>query len=71
MDDPVLSAWRVDRTAVSITELTDPQDDCAYWLSRSPEERWEAIELMRRINYGDAATGRLQRVLAVAQFPRS
>jgi len=47
MDDPVLSACRVDRTAVSVAKLTDPPDDLAYWLSRPPEERWEAIELMR------------------------
>jgi hypothetical protein len=70
MSDPVLSAWRVDRTAVSVAKLTDPSDELAHWLSRPPDERWEAIELMRRINYGPAAAGRLQRVLEVAQLTR-
>ena len=55
--DPVLSAWRVDRTAVSVAKLTDPPDEVAYWLSRPAEERWAAIELIRRINYGPAAAG--------------
>ena len=42
--DPVLDACHVDRTAVSVVKLTDPSDDLAYWLSRPPEERWEAID---------------------------
>ena len=42
--------------------------DIEYWRSKSPEERIEAIELMRQINYGyDPSTERLQRVLTVIE----
>jgi hypothetical protein len=70
MNDPVLSAWRVDRTALSVAKLTDqPDDDDAYWFSRTPQERLAALELMRRITYGPAASGRLQRILEVIDLP--
>lgn len=36
-----------------------------YWMSRSAEERVEAVEILRRQFYGD--TGRLQRVARVVQ----
>jgi len=40
----------------------------AYWHSRTPQERLEALELMRRRAYGyDQATARLQRVLEIVQ----
>jgi len=39
--------------------------DLAYWLSKSPQERIEAVELLRRQHYGNTAG--LQRVLAVIQ----
>jgi hypothetical protein len=67
--DPVLSTWRVDRTAISVGKLSEqPENDDAYWFSRTPQERLAALELMRRINYGPAAAGRLLRVLEVAQL---
>lgn len=61
---------RVDRTVVSISDTLDDADEKAYWLAKTPEERFEAIELMRQIAYGyDPTTSRLQRVLEVAEFP--
>ena len=39
--------------------------DLEYWLSKSPEERIEAVEILRRQFYGD--TARLQRVVKVIQ----
>ena len=63
---------RVDRTAFSVVSSFDEADaeDDAYWRSRTPAERLAHLELLRRINYGDAATGRLQRVLELAWLPR-
>jgi hypothetical protein len=66
-----LDCYKVDRSAVEIIALTDSTSDREYWLSRTPEDRWEALELLRRINYGAAATGRLKRVLTVARLKRS
>jgi len=47
----------------------DDGDEIAYWRTRSPDERLEAVELLRQINYGeDATTARLQRVLEFAEL---
>ena len=62
---------RVDRTVFSTASSFEEADeqDAAYWRSRTPEERLAHLELLRRINYGDAATARLQRVLDIAWAP--
>jgi hypothetical protein len=39
--------------------------DLAYWLSRPSEERFAAVELLRKQYYGDI--GRLQRVARVVK----
>ncbi len=49
---------RLDRTAflvVSSFEEADQQDR-EYWLSRTPLERLQQMELLQRINYGADAT---------------
>jgi hypothetical protein len=43
------------------------RENLAYWLSRSPEERLSAVEILRRQYYGNSA--RLQRVARVIQRP--
>ena len=53
----------VDRTAFSVVDLDDDSQERAYWRSRTPAERLAHLELLRRINYGDAATGRQARVI--------
>lgn len=71
MKEPLDPEPRVDRTAFSIVssfEEAEAEDD-AYWASRTPAERMAHLELLRRINYGDAATGRLQRVLEITWAP--
>jgi hypothetical protein len=52
---------------VSLAPCIDTSDEKDYWLSRTPSERLQHIEVLRRINYGHHATARLQRVLEVAQ----
>jgi len=62
---------RVDRKQLTISKLTDPPNDRQYWLSKTPAERFEALELLRQMTYGyDPATARLQRVLEVVKRPR-
>jgi len=60
---------RLDRTAFSIVSSFEEADrhDKEYWLSRTPLERLQHMELLRRINYGADATARLQRVLEIAE----
>ncbi|MBE2271116.1 MAG: hypothetical protein IAE80_22975 [Anaerolinea sp.] len=52
---------------MTVKNRFDDHDDKVYWWSRTPDERLRYMELLRRINYGDRATARLQRVLEIAQ----
>jgi hypothetical protein len=70
--NPTLHAVKIDRKAFSVGSVLEPSDEKAYWLSKTPQERLQAAELMRQIVYGyDPATTRLQRVLEITQRPRS
>ncbi|MBF0274514.1 MAG: hypothetical protein HQK84_04700 [Nitrospinae bacterium] len=62
---------KIDKTFFTVVNGFDNCDEKAYWLSRSPEERIHHIEKLRRLNFGNAACARLQRVLEVAQRKRS
>ena len=61
---------KIDRKAFSVGSLTDPSDEKAYWLSRTPAERLRQVEILRRINYGHRAAARLQRVLEITERER-
>lgn len=43
----------------------EPSRDVAYWMSRPPQERFEAVEELRRQMHG--APSRLQRVVRIIQ----
>jgi hypothetical protein len=59
---------RIDRSNMSVGDRHDEPDERAWWWRRTPLERLAAIEAMRRVVYGRAATdGRLQRVLEITQ----
>lgn len=61
---------RVDRSAVTVGNPFSASDEKAFWLSKTPLERLEAVELLRQIAFGyDPAATRLQRVLEIAEFP--
>jgi hypothetical protein len=67
-DDP----FRLDKTAFSVASLSDEPDEKAFWLSKTPHERPEALELMRQVIYGYIpSSARLQRVFEVAELARS
>ena len=60
---------RLDRSVFEVASLDDEDPDKAYWQTKSPQQRMEALELLRQIIYGyDPATTRLQRVLEVAEL---
>jgi hypothetical protein len=63
-----MDSHRVDKTSLSVASLFDESDEKAYWLSKLPEERLEALELMRQMNYGYDPSTRLQRILTIAQL---
>jgi hypothetical protein len=66
-----VSTVRMDKTAFSVVSLTDAPDEKDYWQSKTPQERLQTVELLRRLNYGyDSTTARLQRVLAIDELQR-
>jgi hypothetical protein len=67
-----VDAARLDRSAFEVGSLNDDRAEREYWRAKSPEERMQALELMRQIIYGyDPATTRLQRVFEVVELERS
>lgn len=59
---------KVRRDVFEVASLFDESDEKEYWLSKTPQERLEAVELMRQIIYGyDPSATRLQRVLEITQ----
>jgi hypothetical protein len=60
--------YRLDRTAFSVVPLDEQDDDGAYWATKTPEERMRALEFLRWMAYGDAATARIQKVFSVGKL---
>lgn len=58
----------IDKKSFSVLSLSDAQDDKSYWLEKLPIERLKHIEVLRRINYGNLATSRLQRFFEVTEL---
>lgn len=70
----VIDTFKVEKETFSVLSSFEEADeaDKAYWHSKTPQERLEALELMRQINYDyNPVTDRLQRVLEVAEFTPS
>jgi hypothetical protein len=60
------------KRVLSIGNLADEGNDKAFWLSKTPDERMEALELLRQTIYGyDPSTARVQRVLKVVELGES
>jgi len=61
---------KIDRSVVKVGTIFDDSDEKAFWLTKSPLDRLEAVELLRQIAYGyDPSTTRLQRILEITEFP--
>ena len=60
---------RLDKKIVKVTSLNDIEEEKRYWMSKSPLERIEAIEINRRMIYGrDRVTSRLQKFFEAAEL---
>ena len=60
---------RLNKKMVKVTSLDDIEEEKRYWMSKSPLERIEAIEINRRMIYGqDRVTSRLQRFFETADL---
>jgi hypothetical protein len=64
----LIDEYGMNKTALQVTPLDAPSGDKEYWVSKTPQERLRALELMRQVVYGyDPASARLQRLLEVAE----
>jgi len=52
---------RLDKTAFVVSSIDDFEEEKRFWLSKSAQERIQAIELNRRMVYGrDRVTSRIR-----------
>jgi uncharacterized membrane protein len=59
----------LNKKIVNVTSLDDIEEEKKYWILKSPLERIEAIEINRRMIYGqDRVTSRLQRFFEIAEL---
>lgn len=59
----------INKDIVNVTSLDDIEEEKRYWLSKTPLERIEAIEINRRMVYGqDRVASRLQRFFEIAEL---
>ena len=60
---------RLDKTVFSVISLEEADnDEVEFWLSKTPDERLDALETLRQIFYGyDPTTIRLQRLFEIAE----
>jgi hypothetical protein len=63
---------RLNKNVISATSLNDIEEEKKFWLSKGTLERIEAVELNRRMVYGeDRITSRLQRFLETSKLTQS
>ncbi|RCK78637.1 MAG: hypothetical protein OZSIB_1164 [Candidatus Ozemobacter sibiricus] len=66
-----MNVLRLDKTVFEVRSWHDQVSDRPFWLTRTPEERFAAIEFLRQLNYGYVEDPpSLQRVLEVVERSR-
>ena len=59
----------LNKKIVKVTSLDDIEEEKKYWISKTPLERIEAIEINRRMIYGEnRVTSRLQRFFETSEL---
>ena len=60
---------KLHKRVISVSSLDDTGEEKKYWLSKDAQDRINAIELNRRMVYGqDRVTSRLQRFFETAEL---
>ncbi len=63
---------KLNKKALTIGSLYDDSEEKNYWLSKKPYERLQAIEISRRMIYGEnRIASRLQRFLETSPLSQS
>jgi hypothetical protein len=66
----IVTQLKLNKKTFSIGSLDEEPDERQYWHSRAPQERLNAMEIMRQMNYGyDPVTTRLQRFIEIVKKP--
>lgn len=58
---------RVDRAVWNVSDSFDDRAATNWWHAQTPEARIQHTLFLIKVNYGDRATGRLQRVLEIVE----
>lgn len=60
---------RLDRNKLRVVRSVEKAEtvEAEYWRQTTVKERLQHIERLRRLNYGDRATQRLQRVVRISE----
>lgn len=59
---------RLDKSVLVVSSFEEEEKvERDFWHSQTPHKRLEALETLRRINHGEHATARLQRLLEVTE----
>ena len=62
---------RLNKKGIPVLPLNDIEEEKTFWASKGALERIAAIEVQRRMVYGqDRVTSRLQRLLETAELSR-
>jgi hypothetical protein len=56
------------KKTIEVNDLADNSSDRDWWEKRSVADRLVALLELRKIVYGDAVTGRLQRVFEITEL---
>ncbi|MBC8385827.1 MAG: hypothetical protein H8E57_09965 [Candidatus Cloacimonetes bacterium] len=65
--DEKLDNLKIEKSIFSVISLEDKENTHDYWSKKTAIERLRHIEILRRINYGNGTTTRLQRVFEYSQ----
>ena len=68
----MIELGKMDKSHFSIRNLHDPSDDKEFWLSKTPEDRMQALQYMRQMAYGYDPTksgSGIQRFFEVVKCP--
>ena len=63
-----MASMKNENAKLEITNIADSQGDKEWWASQTVVSRLNALLKLRIIVYGDAATGRLQRVFDITEL---
>lgn len=66
-----MNRQKINKTVFEVAGLHD-SNDSSFWLQKTPFERIEAIEFMRKVMFGsDRVSERLQRVLTIVELKKN